>query len=107
MQGEVVDSTGESRYEIRVAGEVAGFAAYRRKDESIAFLHTEVEDRFQGQGLAGELIGFALEEAKQAGLEVLPFCSFVSAYIREHPELSELVPAERRAEFGLSAGDDA
>jgi predicted GNAT family acetyltransferase len=32
---------------------------------------------------------------------VLPYCSYVSHYIAEHPEYKELVPADQRRGFGL------
>jgi predicted GNAT family acetyltransferase len=32
---------------------------------------------------------------------VLPFCPFVNAYLKRHPEYLDLVPEERRAAFGL------
>jgi hypothetical protein len=35
---------------------------------------------------------------------VLPFCPYVSAWIRKHPEYTDLVPPGERAQFGLPAG---
>jgi predicted GNAT family acetyltransferase len=97
----VTDNPDERRYEIRVDGEPAGFAQYKAKPGQIAFTHTEIDDRFEGQGLGGKLVAFALGDARERGLAVLPFCPFVKAYIQRHREYADLVPEARRAEFDL------
>ena len=97
----ITDNSSESRYEISVDGELAGFVRYRAKPGQIALIHTEIDDRFEGQGLGGRLIAFTLDAARDRGLAVLPFCPFAKAYIQRHPEYVDLVPAARRGEFGL------
>jgi hypothetical protein len=92
------------RYEISAGGELAGFAQYRLRPELIAFVHTEVDPRFEGRGLAGRLIAAALDDARAKGLAVLPFCPFVNAYIKRHGGYLDLVPEVYRTQFGL-AGD--
>jgi hypothetical protein len=47
------------------------------------------------------LIAAVLEEARQQGVAVIPLCPFARAFIAGHPEYLDLVPAGRRAEFGL------
>ncbi|HEV2790043.1 MAG TPA: GNAT family N-acetyltransferase [Solirubrobacterales bacterium] len=89
------------RYELRLDDRVVGAAHYVREGDRVSFTHTGVEPALRGQGLAGELIEFALRDAREAGLEVLPVCSYVSEYIAQHPEHRELVPADRRRGFGL------
>jgi len=98
---EVADSPEESRYEIRVDGELAGFSQYRRRPAALAFIHTEVDDRFEGQGLGGRLVSFALDDVRSRGLAALPFCPFVKGYIERHPEYLDLVPEEKRPNFEL------
>jgi predicted GNAT family acetyltransferase len=102
---EITNDAERSRYELRVDGEVAVVADYRREGGAVAFTHTGTEPRRRGQGLAGELIAQALAEAKEGGDEVLPYCSYVSDFLDKHREYLELVPAERRAEFGLPSGE--
>jgi predicted GNAT family acetyltransferase len=98
---EIADDPDRSRYELRLDGEVAVVADYSRHGGQLSFTHTGTDPRLRGRGLAGQLLEHALAEAKAAGDEVLPYCSFVSDYIAEHGEYLELVPAEQRSEFGL------
>jgi predicted GNAT family acetyltransferase len=101
MHSVVRDNPDEERYEIVVDGRLAGFAQYRVRPGLLAFVHTEVDDAYEGQGLGSKLVDFALADVRGRDLDVLPFCPFVNAYIRRHPEYTELVPADRREAFGL------
>ena len=101
MTTTVADVPEASRYEIHVDGELAGFAEYRLEEGLIAFTHTEVDDAFEGQGLAGELVTFALGDARARGLAVHPFCPYVRSFIAKHPEHLDLVPEADRARFDL------
>jgi predicted GNAT family acetyltransferase len=98
---EVADAPDRERYELSVDGEVVGFTVYRTRPGLIAFVHTEVDERLQGRGLADRLIRFALEDARARGLAVLPFCPFVNAFIDRHREFEALVPDTYREQFGL------
>jgi predicted GNAT family acetyltransferase len=99
----VTDNPAASRYELHVGGELAGFVTYqlRKRDTVISLLHTEVEPAFQGAHLATHLARFSLDDARERGLAVLPFCPYVASWIRKHPEYADLVPQGRRADFGL------
>jgi predicted GNAT family acetyltransferase len=101
MNLQVTDNQAQSRFEIRADGELAGFVQYDARDNEIAFTHTETDDRFRGHGLAGRLVQSALEAARERNLEVLPYCPFVRNWISGHREYADLVPADRRSQFGL------
>ncbi|MBV9918503.1 MAG: N-acetyltransferase [Solirubrobacterales bacterium] len=98
---EVVNHREAERYEIRYDSEEAGFAVYRLRLGLIAFIHTEIEPRFEGRGLGGTLARHALDDARAQGLEVLPFCPFINGFIHEHREYVDLVPDANRKAFGL------
>jgi predicted GNAT family acetyltransferase len=98
---QVQENPDEQRYEAVVDGEVAGFTAYRMQPGLISFVHTEVQDAFEGRGVGSILIREALEDVRRRGFEVLPFCPFVNSFIAEHREFADLVPGSRREEFGL------
>ena len=101
MDVEVIDNPDKARFEILADGELAGFVLYHLRGHEIAFTHTETDDRFRGHGLASQLVRTALDEARARHLAVLPYCPFVRSWITEHREYADLVPAGKRAQFGL------
>ena len=96
------DNPEESRYEMHIQGELAGFVTYRRRGQAISLIHTEVEPAFQGAHLATQLARFTLDNARKRDLAVLPFCPYISSWIARHAEYADLVPEGRQAEFGLA-----
>jgi hypothetical protein len=97
----VRDNPDENRFEIYVEDQLAGFTVYRHRPGIRAFIHTEVDPAFGGQGLGGQLVAAALDSAREAGESVLPFCPFVNHFIAEHPGYLDLVPADMRERFEL------
>ena len=87
----VQDNPGESRYELLLDGHVVGEILYRPTPDHVVLLHTEVLPSFEGKGLGARLVAGALDNIRARGLHVVPFCPFVRAYIRRHPEYADLV----------------
>jgi uncharacterized protein len=102
MAVSVRENAEKSRYEVEVDGELAGFIEYHLHRGVAALIHTEVLPGFEGRGLATELIGQTLDDARKQGLVVQPFCPFVRSYIVKHPECQDLVRPEDRERFDLS-----
>lgn len=86
----VIDNKDEHRYEVHAEGEVA-ILIYERQGRHIALVHTEVPPALEGRGIAGMLARTALDEARADGLEVIPLCPYVAAYIRRHREYLPVV----------------
>jgi uncharacterized protein len=101
MELKVADSPEHARYEITADGELAGFVTYNLSDGVIDLLHTQTDDRFRGHGIGGHLIQSTLDSVRERHLAVLPTCPFVRRWIADHPDYTDLVPAGRRAEFGV------
>jgi hypothetical protein len=94
---EVRDNPDESRYEVSVDGEIAGFAQYRLHHGRITIFHTEIDPVHEGGGLGAELARGALQDVRGRGLSLEPVCPFIAGYIRRHPdEYLELVNPEMR-----------
>jgi len=99
---DIVDNAAQHRFEIVVDGAVAGFSEYHDRRGVRAFMHTEVDPSYEGQGLASRLVQFELDDARSRGAPVLPYCPFVRDFIDRHrDDYLDLVPAEERAEFDL------
>ena len=94
----VRDNTAKQRYEVQADGQVA-VLEYQRKDGRILLTHTEVPPALEGRGIAGKLARNALEAARADGVEVVPLCTYVAAYIRRHQEYLTLVAEPFRDEL--------
>jgi predicted GNAT family acetyltransferase len=101
VQIAITDDTDSHRYVVRIDGRRAGLLQYRLHPESIELVHTEIYEEFEGRGLGSQLISFALQDARERGLAVLPVCPFVNDYIQRHRQYVNLVPEGRRQDFGL------
>ncbi len=97
----VADNPAEERYELTVDGELAGIAEYRGHGQVRTLTHTEIEERFEGRGLATELIRSALADVRARGLQVIPICPFVKAFLAEHREDLDLVDTRIRVALNL------
>jgi uncharacterized protein len=99
----VSDNRSASRYELRVNGELAGFVDYRLDDSdaTISLIHTEVEPAFAHAHLGTQLARHSLDDARARNLAVLPYCPYITSWIKKHPEYVDLVPQDVRGNFGL------
>ena len=89
---DVRDNPEASRVEALLDGEVVGFSTYKNRSETVrSFLHTEVDDRMEGQGVGGQLVRGVMDAAREQGFRILPSCSFVRSYMREHEDTHDLL----------------
>ena len=102
MSISIVKKEELNRFEIYSDGELAGFVEFKIANQKISYTHTEIDPKFGGKGLGSQLIKEAIDEALEQNLEVAPYCSFVSAYIKKSGEkYIHLVPESKRAKFDL------
>jgi predicted GNAT family acetyltransferase len=90
---DVRDAPQRSRFEADLDGRPAGYVTYRRSPGRITFIHTEVDDRYEGHGVGGALARYALDAARAEGLTVVPRCPFLAGWIDRHPDYADLVAA--------------
>jgi predicted GNAT family acetyltransferase len=89
---ETVHNTDKHRYEAWIDGVRAGFAEYQLTDELIVFTHTEVDPKFEGQGVGSALARFGLDDVRADGTRrVLPLCPFIKGWIGHHRDYVDLL----------------
>jgi len=59
--------------------------------KTLGFVSTFVPIELRGKHIAGQIVKFALEYAKENKNKVIPLCSFVQAYVDSHPEYNEII----------------
>ncbi|MCZ2858190.1 GNAT family N-acetyltransferase [Blastococcus sp. VKM Ac-2987] len=105
METTVVDVPERGRFEVRQGERVVGLASYHVENGQMTLPHTEVDPSVGGQGIGTRLVAEVLSAARDRGLTVLPYCSFIRHYIQQHPELVDLVAVDDRPHFGLETAD--
>lgn len=95
MSADIRNDESSQRYETTVDGQLAYVAWEREGDDVIVFTHTIVPDEISGKGVGQELVKYALDDARAKKLKVVPQCSFVAAFLRQHPEYEDLVATGR------------
>jgi predicted GNAT family acetyltransferase len=91
MGTEVVRNDETHRYEATLDGTAVGHLRFRTRPGQIVLVHTEVDPAHEGHGIGGAIARFALDDARERGLSVVPECPFVRAYLEHHPEDADLV----------------
>jgi len=92
MTIEVHDNPAENRYEALVDGQLAGIAVYGLGADAIVFLHTEVADAYEGQGVGSALARGALDDVRAKNeRDVVPLCPFIKSWIEKHPDYQDLL----------------
>lgn len=87
----IVHAPEMHRYEIRDGEDLAGFAQYRLPDDvHVDFVHTEVDDSYAGQGLAGRVVEFALADVRAQGKRIIPHCPYVAKWLTKHHEYDDI-----------------
>jgi predicted GNAT family acetyltransferase len=89
---ETRDNHSKSRYEAWVGDELAGFTEYELGDGTITFVHTVVDDAYEGEGVGSDLARGALDAVRRDGeLQVIAKCDFIRGWIERHPDYQDLL----------------
>jgi uncharacterized protein len=80
----------DGKYTIAVDGQTVGLAAVADRGNQRVFYHTEVDDQFEGRGLASILVAEALEATRADGKRVVAVCPMVAAFIKKHSEFGDI-----------------
>jgi predicted GNAT family acetyltransferase len=88
---EVSKAPERSRYEATIDGQVVAFADYVEQGSIVVMPHTVTTPALRGQGHAGRVVRFALDDIRASGRKVVASCWYVARYIDEHPDDSDLL----------------
>jgi predicted GNAT family acetyltransferase len=91
LEVDMVHDEDASRYEGRVAGELVGVVDYRLQGSTVVVTHTGTEPRWRGQGIAGRLTRFVLDDIRAQGRRVQPGCPYTADYLDRHPDDQDLL----------------
>lgn len=88
----LVNDEAKKRFYIEVDGHLAFINYdYAEGEHQIALVHTEAEPELLGTGAAAAVVEKTLHYIKENGKKLLPFCPYIFAYIKKHPEWKAIV----------------
>lgn len=89
---ELEETGSKGRYVLRGPdGAEAEMTFTRVGQHQLIIDHTGVPDAFRGQGAGLRLVTRAVEDARAAGLKIIPLCPFAAAQFRRHPEWADVL----------------
>src|SRR5689334_7557079 len=56
------------------------------RKNNLAVFHTEVSEKLQGQGIAGQLLATMVKYAREHNLKIIALCPYVKAQFERHPD---------------------
>ena len=86
----LVKNEGKKRFEIEINTHFASIV-YKETSLQIALIHTEAEPELAGTGAAAAVVEKTLLYIEDSGKKLLPFCPYVFAFIKKHPEWKRIV----------------
>jgi predicted GNAT family acetyltransferase len=89
---DITDRPERSRYEIVIGDQVA-YLDYRRRDDRVILVHTEVPVSLRNRGLGTVLAKHGLDEARRSGQEVIVKCPFITTWLRRHHQYDDIIVA--------------
>lgn len=87
---DVIKNDTTHRFELTVDGVIA-FIDFKQKDQLIKLIHTEVPETLGGRGVAAALVEKTLMYLESNDYTLYPYCPYVFAYIKKHPEWKRIV----------------
>ncbi|MDZ7576698.1 MAG: GNAT family N-acetyltransferase [Candidatus Nanopelagicales bacterium] len=91
MSARVVHAAEQSRYEIWLGEELAGYAEYEQAGDVVRLTATRIYDEFERRGLGSALAEGLVVDVRNRGQRVLPVCPFMVWWVAEHPECGDIV----------------
>ena len=80
------------RFVIDLPGDMEAEMTYRfRNATSIVIDHTGVPNKFEGRGIAKELVVEGVRAARHNGWKIEPLCPYVALQFRRHSEWNDVV----------------
>ncbi len=88
---EVVHEAAASRFVLRHRQDEVGELTYRRSGARAALMHTEVQPRLRGQGLARDLVLAAVAWARAENLKLDPVCWYTRVVLERSDDYRDVL----------------
>ena len=92
MAHELAHEPHARRYTLRIDGQLIAVVDYAINEGAISFTRTFTQPTHRGEGLAAELVEFAVDDVEAGGeYSIVPMCWYVAQWFDRHPERAGLL----------------
>lgn len=89
---EITHEPDAHRYVLRIDGDIVAVVDYAINGNQISFHHTFTNPRFRNQGLAAEVVEFAIDDVdRNTAYRIVPMCWYVADWFAEHSDRAALL----------------
>lgn len=85
------DGPTGGRYLVIIDGHTAEMTYSKAGATRLIIDHTGVPDALRGKGAGQAMVLRAVEDARAAGVKIIPLCPFAKAQIGKHPEWQDVL----------------
>lgn len=72
-------------------GQIAGEMIFSTRNNKMIIKHTEVDDKWQGEGVGRKLIDAIVKIAREKQMKILPLCTYAKHVFDEDPTISDVL----------------
>jgi predicted GNAT family acetyltransferase len=87
------NNVDKQRFELQVDKETA-YIEYKRKGDRIFLIHTEIPAALKGTAAGPALVEKAFLNIEENKQKLIPYCPFVRAYLKRHPQWDRITVEE-------------
>jgi predicted GNAT family acetyltransferase len=81
------------RFRLHIDGAEAVVLDYRLRPGAWDIVHTYADPAYRGTGAASRLVQHVFDQARAAGLQIIPSCPYIPVWVSRHPAAADLVGA--------------
>lgn len=86
----LINNEIDHSFEMIVDGQRA-FIDYKHIRNTYLLIHTEVPEGLRNKGIAAALVKKTFEYLEENQLKMRPFCAYIQAYLKNHPNWKRLI----------------
>jgi predicted GNAT family acetyltransferase len=92
MAREFIHDVDRHRYLLRIDDALVSALDYIVNDNTISFTHTFTDSKLRGNGYAGEVVKFAVDDVeKTTSYRIIPMCWYAGQWFERNPERAALL----------------
>lgn len=82
----------EKKVIVKIENEIIGNVLLGKQTNNVfRILHVVVDEKYRGQGIAGKLVFYLVEIARQNNLKLIPVCSFAVSYFQKNLQYNDVL----------------